>query len=714
MSHISHTEAEAKKYRYADIMLEHLPVGVAVYDEHEFRLLEANSLFLAYVDPFLAPQLQHGQVIGHTLTEFDPCLQPLCSIETFRSVSQSGHAMRGEAQRISSARTQDKLTYWDWTLNRVKDPDSGQYRLLQTITDVTRQMQARQETLQAWIECHQANSEVEAERKRLEVIEIVARGVRESMDTERIGKIAIDAIQAHYQPSLVAIHIDNQSQRVYELLCINALPHTEHVVHRLLQVPYSNSFVLTAAEHGRQPLVIEDLQVEATEWKLDERHPLLEANLRGVVCVPLWFGERCEGALTACFDETISPNSPITRALLGAGTHIAAALAQARLLMDVKSGQLHLRTVLDQLPEGILMADIVSGSIDYANPAAAQLLKMPLSRLAGAPVHQFTSDYVSGETNDEGQPISPWNFFLIQALSGETVRSKEAVLILPDGSRVAMLISGAPLYTTFEGQSVMTGAVIVFQDITVQKSIEQHKSEFLAIANHELRTPITIIQGFAELLKMAETAENPLHDFTRSALAHIIDQSEYLSLLIEAMLDISKIEQQQFELNMASHNLLTLLIDIVKGQQIAAKNHNFRLQLNGLQEQDKVIGIFDKQRITQVISNLINNAVKYSPDGGVVEIGIRVVADKRRPGEYREALMWVKDQGMGIAPNDISHVFERFYRASTLDGYLSGFGIGLYVVREVMTRHGGRVWVESVKGAGSTFYAWLPLRSNQA
>ena len=548
------SRTRVKKYRYADVVLEHLPIGVAVYDVQEFRLLEANTLFLASVEALLDPCWLNGRVISHPLAEFGAQLHPLCSIDVFQSVVASGKACRGEALPLSTLR--GSLTYWNWTLDLV-EAQAGVYHLLQTITDVTEQEQVRQQAIQARLDYQQTNSAMDAEHKRLGVVE------------------------------------------------------------------------------------------------------------------------------------------------------------QARRHTDVQSAQSYLRTILDQLPQGILLADIVSGLITYANPAAAELLMIPLSCLLGSPAHQFVQSYVPSETTADGHPISPWNFFLIQALSGETIRSKEAVLILPDGSKVTMLISAAPLYTLFEGQSAMTGAAIVFQDITAQKSIEQHKNEFIWIANHELRTPITIIQGFAELLKMTETEEKPLDEFTRNALAHIIDQSEHLALMIDAMLDISKIEQEQFELDPAPHDLLALLTSIVRGQEIAARHHYFRLTLEGLREQDRVIGIFDKQRMTQVISNLINNAVKYSPDGGEIEIGLSVVEDTR-PGEYREALIKVKDHGIGIAPADLSHIFKRFYRASSLDGYLSGFGIGLYVVKEVITRHGGRVWVESVKGSGSTFYAWLPLKTNQA
>ncbi len=527
---------KAREYRYADTILEYMPVGVALYDVQDFCLLEANALFLSRLDDFLDPCWQHGKVVGHTLTEFGASLHSFANTNIFRVVAETGKTYRENGVAISTL--QGQLTLWNWTLDVIYDADEHPHHLLQTITDIT-------------------------------------------------------VVEAVMLPSV---------------------------------------------------------------------------NRR----------EEAEAAY----------------AVTG----------------GVKHGLIHLHTVLDQLPEGILIADSISGSISYANPASALLLNMPLTYLVGSAVHQLV--HSQWERSEDGYIVAPWNFFLIQALSGETVRSKEAMVIRSDGDKAVMLVSGAPLYTMVAEKSVMTGAVIVFQDITTQKSLEQQKNEFLSIANHELRTPITIIQGFAELLKMGETQENHLNEFEQAALAHIVDQSEHLERLIKAMLDISKIEQEQLDLNYASHDLLFLLDQLVKSQGIATKLHNFRFVLDGLQEQDRLMGVFDRERVIQVVSNLINNAVKYSPEGGEIEVGLRALPEKRQSGGYREALIWVKDQGIGISSDEMPRIFERFYRARTLDRSLSGFGIGLYIVKEIVTRHSGRVWVESIKDAGSTFYVQFPLKAH--
>jgi len=275
-------------------------------------------------------------------------------------------------------------------------------------------------------------------------------------------------------------------------------------------------------------------------------------------------------------------------------------------------------------------------------------------------------------------------------------------VVRSDGSKAVTLTSSAPLCTD---QGIMTGAMIVFQDVTAQKTLEQHKNEFLTVANHELRTPITIIQGFAEILQLQTryADQQPLDPLMQSALVNITEQSLQLTHLIEEMLDITRIEQSQFMLQRAPRNVFALLRQAIESQKITTRLHTLNLTLEELPPSKQLIGFIDEKRITQVFHNLIGNAIKYSPTAGCIEIGLRFLRDQN------QALIWVKDQGIGIAPEEIPLIFKRFHRASNQDRSLSGFGIGLYLVNEVITRHGGRVWVESMFGKGSTFYITLPL-----
>ncbi len=414
--------------------------------------------------------------------------------------------------------------------------------------------------------------------------------------------------------------------------------------------------------------------------------------------------------------------------------YIAAALAHARLHRTVENERKRLRAILDQLPEGILITEASNGCISYANAAAANILGITLTSLAGIPLNRHpqiltlihdalpvpqaglpatgTSNYTQAAykeniaTRINNHPIFPWHFAVIRALGGETISSQEAMVVRPDGNKVITLSSSAPL--RIEGSDI-TGAVIVFQDVTAQKSIEQQKNEFLSIASHELRTPITAIQGFAEILQMNATQEQNLSSQSLRALTFINEQSQSLTRLIEEMLDLTRIENAQLLLNLAPHDLISTIKHILETQATADTNHNFQFVLEGLQDTDTLIGVFDENRFVQVLNNLISNAIKYSPAGSRIEMGLRYL-----PATPHEALIWVKDSGIGIAANELPHIFKRFHRASGLDRSISGLGIGLYLVQEVVTRHRGRVWAESTEGSGSTFYVRLPLKSKQA
>jgi signal transduction histidine kinase len=187
-----------------------------------------------------------------------------------------------------------------------------------------------------------------------------------------------------------------------------------------------------------------------------------------------------------------------------------------------------------------------------------------------------------------------------------------------------------------------------------------------------------------------------------------MEQSQRLARLIEAMLDLSRIENVQLLINPAMHNLLATITHTVKTQAITSKRHTIRLTLDGLQPGDRLMAYYDEDRIDQVLNNLISNATKYSSPGSEIEVGLSFTEKKSR-----QALIWVKDHGVGIASSELPHIFKRFHRASNFDRSISGLGIGLYLVQELMTRHGGKVWAESIEGHGSTFYVTLPLFTGQ-
>jgi len=695
----SHTSDQAQ--HYVDIMLEHMPLGVALYDAQDLRLLTANALMLTFLDANLDPSWRNGRTIGHPVTDWLPEAIAPGLVAICRVVAETGTTYCIDEYTFDSPGR--GTTYWKWTLDPVRDSSGRVTQLLQVVSPVTGQVLARQKAEQAHAALRQTNRAVEAERKRLEVIETVARSVRDSLDTESIGRAAVEAISTSFNPIAVHIHVADPVQQALRLLHIHSISGSEETLAFLKYVPYDSPLPVAQAHKGRDPIIIEDMQSAVVSGMIASNHPLATLiKIPSFICVPLWFKDHFEGTLAAIFRGSIHPDGPEVQTLVGCSMHIAAALAHARLHAAVENERARLWAVLDQLPEGVFLTEASDGRISYANAAATDILGVPPTSSIG--VRPSRPSQSLPITDLSGQPIPPENFATTRALSGETISGREEIVTRLDGSQVVLLSSAAPLRTE---RGTITGAVTVFQDITERKSVEQHKNAFLSIASHELRTPITTIQGLAEILQM-HLAHGQSLDTPRSlrAITDICEQSQRLTRLIEEMLDISRIENARLLLNLAPHDLLGTLSQVIESQAIISKHHRIPLVLAGLQETDTLIGTFDEDRIVQVVNNLLSNAIKYSPTGGDIEVGLRYTQD--RP---YEALIWVKDHGVGIAADELPHIFERFFRASNFDRSISGLGIGLYLVNELVTRHGGRVWAESSEGSGSTFFVLLPLNN---
>jgi len=376
-----------------------------------------------------------------------------------------------------------------------------------------------------------------------------------------------------------------------------------------------------------------------------------------------------------------------------------------------------LRTILDRFSEGILIVDVASDSTTYANEAAAHFLGISLPTLMQMPLHRHiwshrrdATDIPSSikDTQEKTACVS-WLFPVVHALCGEIVKDQETLITRPDGSIVNALTSSIPLYSE---KGIILGAVVIFQDTSNQKSLDQQKQVFIATASHELRTPITAIQGLAELLQLIISKGQAL-DSSRIGriLDRLTEQSQHLAHLVNELLDVSLIQQKQFTLNRVRCDLLPLVVRGVElfTEESISHKHSIHLSLEGPVATETLIGRFDKEYIVQILRQLISNAIKYSPAGGHIEVTLR-----HTPNKPHEVALSIQDEGLGISPQDIPSIFERFRRAETIDSAISGLGIGLYLVKEIVTRHGGRVWAENNDGKGSTFNVVLPLEDKRS
>jgi len=227
----------------------------------------------------------------------------------------------------------------------------------------------------------------------------------------------------------------------------------------------------------------------------------------------------------------------------------------------------------------------------------------------------------------------------------------------------------------------------------------QHKSEFLANMSHELRTPLNAIIGFSEVL--SERMFGELNEKQEEYLKDIYASGTHLLSLINDILDLSKIEAGRMELELTDFHVPTALASALTLVRERAGRRGIALQMNV----DSRLGQIqaDERKVRQVVLNLLSNAIKFTPEGGRIE-----VAATPKDGAVEVS---VSDTGVGIAPEDQEAVFEEFRQVGTADKKVEGTGLGLTLCRKFVELHGGRIWVKSELGVGSTFTFSLPLRS---
>jgi len=251
------------------------------------------------------------------------------------------------------------------------------------------------------------------------------------------------------------------------------------------------------------------------------------------------------------------------------------------------------------------------------------------------------------------------------------------------------------------------------KDLDTQKELDYYKDLFMSVASHELRTPLTSIKGYAQIMQRNLLAQAKLTDQAPTgqekllrSLENILYQSERMNDLVDQLLNFTRIQNRQLELTYTPDlNLNQLLQRIIEQHRQNPRNHLLTLEL----PDQTLLGTFDAGRLEQVLDNLINNALKYSSADTTVTIGLEL-SNPVETNQPAELIIWVRDEGYGISEEAQAHIFDRFYRVRTRQtAGVEGLGLGLYVSNEIIRQHGGRMWLNSQPGKGSTFYLSLPL-----
>ena len=362
-----------------------------------------------------------------------------------------------------------------------------------------------------------------------------------------------------------------------------------------------------------------------------------------------------------------------------------------------------LRSVLDNMVDAVFVCS-PDGQLTLTNAAAARLFGVPhLAEVRNVP-REFPK--LLGLRYPNGRPIRPEETATARALAGETVTLMDQVFFNPQlGQDRYIRVSAAP-FRSAEGD--IDGAVVVARDVTELMELDRLKDEFVLVAAHELKTPVAIMKGYAEVLARSPDGCSSKQ---RRMLEAIDRGADRIDDVVTNLLDISQLHLGRLTLRHERVGLAELVGRAIDRKALGQKKHRIRLISA---EPANVEG--DPERLEEVILTLLDNAIRYSPKGGEINVALSVQA--RGEGHEvggREATVSVRDWGVGIPKTKQRRVFERFYRAHTGSPHdYGGMGVGLYIANEIVGRHDGRMWFESEEGRGSTFSFSLPVAEPDA
>jgi PAS domain S-box-containing protein len=374
------------------------------------------------------------------------------------------------------------------------------------------------------------------------------------------------------------------------------------------------------------------------------------------------------------------------RALLQAfASQASIAVQNARLYTKIREQNQYLDAILESSADGIFILDPTFRFRRF-NRACARMMGYSPEEVIGKP-HAEVIQWKRREPGltFEDAEAGGW------PLTANATLYNEGDLLTKEGNLISVGITYAP---TLSAKGKLISIVANVRDISKFIEAEEIKSTFISIVSHELRTPVALIKGYVGTLRREDAKWDP--NVIRDSLAVIEEESDRLATLIEDLLDASRLQAGALALNRSEVSLHHLADRIVRRFQTQTEKHDFELQFPA----EFPIIVADEERLTQVISNLISNAVKYSPDGGKITVSGKI--------RQSDIVVCVRDEGPGIAPGDIPRIFDRFYRSNDVARKTKGTGLGLYLAKAVVEAHKGHIWVDDRIEHGARICFSLP------
>jgi PAS domain S-box-containing protein len=420
------------------------------------------------------------------------------------------------------------------------------------------------------------------------------------------------------------------------------------------------------------PVAIEDA---SKDERLLAADPILASGYAAFLGVPLAGPEgTMHGVLAVYARNARTWRSEEIEALLALGANTSAALSNAELYSRVSLEKERSVAILANIADGIVAVDR-DGAVVLWNEAAEQITGVPADEALGRTPTQVLQRTLESEEGDSGG--GPRLVSITRGSDEVWLSLSETVMRDPLGA--------------------VAGRIFAFRDISADRTVEQVKSDFVAAVSHQLRTPLTSIYGFAETLLRQDVLFD--EDERRTFLSYIASESERLTGIVDELLNVARLDAGDLHVEPEPIDVASVVSEVVEtAEETGAVNgHRFVVDLPS----EPLSAEADRDKLRQVFSILVENALKYSPNGGTV-----TVAARRGDGTVE---VRVVDEGTGISQAEQERIFRKFYRAeATVRDGGGGTGLGLFIAKELVTAMGGRIWVESTEGEGSKFAFELP------
>ncbi|HZT94747.1 MAG TPA: PAS domain S-box protein [Gaiellaceae bacterium] len=620
-----------------------LPLGVAITDAEHRVVLHNDELERVWGGP-IAIGSDHRKT--GTNTEGWPLER---AIET-------GEVTIGERRELKAG---DEVRTVEISAAPVRDDDGTIVSAVAVVADVTRRSRAEEQL-----------------RFLAQANELLV----ESLDWERtlaaIAELAVPALAGY-----LVIDLIDEDDELHWVVAVHADPEKTELVRELRgrYPPTRSTHPIQVALRTGEPQLLPDLQAEADAMAHDTKHARAIrriANTSGIVA-PLSARGRTLGTISL---GTIEGQPRFDESDLAMATELARrislALDNARLFSEAQE-RAHAAEALEYVDDGVILVD-EGGVVRLWNPTAAISLRRTAAEAVGRPMAELLGDW-------------------------QSLRSRIPVASEPQAggaSRAQTLpveVQGEERWLSISAVRFPGGTVYAFRDVTDERAVEQMKTDFVSTVSHELRTPLAAIYGAAMTLRRRDVSvDEPQRD---RLLEVVSSEADRLARIVNDILWASRLESGRMSIAIERCDASAIATEVVNVLR-SRSPEGIEVVVSKSRALPPVAA--DPDKLRQILTNLIDNAVKYSPDGGRVEVEIG-----RSGGRVR---FRVTDEGLGIPPAEQDRVFEKFFRLDpNLTRGVGGTGLGLYISRELVTRMNGRIWVDSDGRSGSSFFLELPI-----